>query len=100
MGKLCVDDTFYSTEFPEGYINISSKDLPDPCEIRAIIPGTVLDVSVKKGQRVSREQVVILLEAMKMLNEIESGLEGQIDEIFVSPGDNVEKNQLMIRIVK
>ena len=98
MNELCIDDTCYSTEFPEEYIMTSSKDLPDPSEIRAIIPGTILEVRVRKGQRVSREQVVILLEAMKMFNEIESSIEGQIEEIFVSPGDKVGKNQIMIKI--
>ena len=101
MSKMyIIDDTSYSTEFPEEYTNRSSKEFPDPCEIRAIIPGTILDVRVRKGQRVTREQVVILLEAMKMFNEIESGTEGVIDEVFVSPGDKVGKNQIMIKISK
>ena len=100
MSELCIDDTFYNTEFPEEYIKVSPKDLPDPSIIRAIIPGTILEVRVRKGQRVSREQVVILLEAMKMFNEIEASAEGRIEEIFVSPGDKVGKNQIMIKISK
>jgi pyruvate carboxylase subunit B len=85
---------------PDEYINRLPKELPDPCEIRAIIPGTILEVRVRKGQRVTREQVVILLEAMKMFNEIESGIDGLIDEVFVSPGDKVGKNQIMVKISK
>ena len=100
MSELCIDDTHYSTEFPEEYKTASSKDLPDPSEIRAIIPGTILEVRVRKGQKVSRDQVVIVLEAMKMFNEIEASTEGQIEEIFVSPGDKVGKNQIIMRISK
>lgn len=100
MSKLCIDDTWYHTELPEENINTPYRSLTDPCEIRSIIPGTIVEVRVQKGQRVSREEVVILLEAMKMFNEIEAGIEGRINEIFVLPGDRVEKDQVLLRIAK
>ena len=40
------------------------------------------------------------IEAMKMLNDLESEVEGRIDEIKVKVGDKVEKDQLLIRIKK
>ena len=44
--------------------------------------------------------MVLILEAMKMFNDVESEIEGKIVEIKVSKGDKVEKGQLMIRLKK
>ena len=68
-------------------------DLGNPYEIRAIIPGTILDVKVRKGQRINVGQVVLVLEAMKMFNEIESDKSGIIKEILVENGQPVEYNE-------
>lgn len=98
MKKLLIDDTEYETEIPENSPMDRFNGMPDPHEVRAIIPGTIVEIKVRKGQRVSGGQVVLVLEAMKMYNEMEVKIGGKIGEISVSPGDRVEKNQLMIRI--
>ena len=74
------------------------KGISDPLEVRAVIPGTIVEIKVRKGQRISDGQVLLVLEAMKMYNEVEAKIDGKIDEISVSAGDRVEKGQLMIRI--
>ena len=56
------------------------------------------EIKVRKGQRISDGQVLLILEAMKMYNEIEAKIDGKVEEIRVSEGDRVEKGQLMIRI--
>ena len=98
MKKLLIDDTYYETEIPENIWVGRIKGRSDPYEVRAIIPGTIVDIKVRKGQRISGGQVLLILEAMKMYNEIEAKIEGKIEEIRVSEGDKVEKDQLMIRI--
>jgi len=98
MHKLLIDDTVYETEIPENGLGSRYKGMPNLCEVRAIIPGTVVEVKVLKGQRVSEGQVVLILEAMKMYKEVEAKTSGRIEEISVSPGDRVEKGLLMIRI--
>jgi biotin carboxyl carrier protein len=98
MHKLLIDDTVYETEIPEKGLRSRYKGMPNPREVRAIIPGTVIEVKVRKGQRVSEGQVVLILEAMKMYKEVEAKTSGKIEEISVSPGDRVEKGLLMIRI--
>ena len=98
MKKLLIDDTPYETEIPEnGPIGLF-EGISDPLEVRAIIPGTIVEIKVQKGQRVSDGQVLLILEAMKMYNEIEAKIDGKIEEISVSVGDRVEKDQPMIRI--
>ena len=98
--EICIDYTCYETSVPENYRKRSGKNIPDPCEIRAFIPGTIIDVKVKKGQMVSADQELLVLEAMKMYNDVATEVAGKVAEVHVSPGDSVEKNQLMVRIEK
>lgn len=96
---LLIDDTFYQTEVPYELVEKKQK-IRSQYEIRAIIPGIISEILVRKGQKVTSGQVVLILEAMKMFNDVESEIEGKIVEIKVSKGDKVEKGQLMIRLKK
>jgi biotin carboxyl carrier protein len=95
--NLLIDDTFYQTEVPDELVEKKQK-IKSRYEIRAIIPGIISEIMVRKGQKVTSGQVVLILEAMKMFNDVESEIEGKIVEIKVSKGDKVEKGQLMIRL--
>jgi len=66
-------------------------------EIRAPMPGMILDVLVKEGQEVSKGEKLVILEAMKMENIIKSSGEGTIETINIHKGMNVEKNQVLIQ---
>jgi pyruvate carboxylase subunit B len=98
MKRLLIDDTPYETEIPEKGLTGLFKGISDPLEVRAVIPGTIVEIKVRKGQRISDGQVLLVLEAMKMYNEVEAKIDGKIEEITVSTGDRVEKGQLMIQI--
>ena len=99
QNKIRIDETTYETEIPESYRGKEFNGMPDPYEVRAIIPGTIVEVGVQEGQRVIVGKVVLILEAMKMLNEMETEVDGKVSKISVSPGDIVEKNQLLMKIV-
>jgi len=58
--------------------------------LRAPMPGRVLSLQVKKGERVSGGQVAVILEAMKMENEIQIENEGVVTQIFVEENDTVD----------
>lgn len=64
--------------------------LGDSGIIKALMPGRIARVLVEKGQTVGRGTGLLVLEAMKMENEIPAPADGVIDEIFVSAGDTVE----------
>jgi biotin carboxyl carrier protein len=98
--ELCIDYTFYQTLIPDGYREKNGSRLSDPHEIRAFIPGTIIAVKVRKGQQVTAGQGILILEAMKMHNDVITEVTGKVAEVNVSPGDNVEKNQVMVRIEK
>jgi biotin carboxyl carrier protein len=69
-------------------------------EITAPIPGVVMDIKVVVGDIVEQNQVLVVLESMKMLMEFRAPFEGQIQKISVSKGQKLEKGDEMIRLEK
>ena len=76
-----------------GMDNLASTKVSD---LKAPMPGLVLEVSVKGGQEVSKGDALLILEAMKMENVIKSPTDGVIKNISVNKGETVEKNQLIL----
>ena len=66
--------------------------------ISSTIPGKIVSISAKEGQMVSEGDVVMILEAMKMQNEIQAPLSGTVTAINYKPGDSVEANSPLIII--
>ncbi len=66
-------------------------------EVKAPMPGKILDILVSQGQTVKKGDQLLVLEAMKMENIIRAGSDGTVVSIFVSKGMNVEKNQVLIQ---
>lgn len=58
--------------------------------IRAMMPGRIVRVTVKKGESVRKGTSLMVLEAMKMENDIQAPSDGIIDELFVEAGQTVE----------
>ncbi len=67
-------------------------------EIKAIIPGKVVSVSVAAGDEVSAGQQLLVVEAMKMQNELRSPRDGTIDRVAVAVGVNIEVGDLLVVI--
>jgi len=68
--------------------------------IAAPMPGKVVDVKVSLNAKVKKGEAVVIVEAMKMQNELTSPLEGVVKEVSVKAGDTVESGQKMILISK
>lgn len=66
-------------------------------EVKAPMPGLVLDVLVSPGQTVNMGDKILILEAMKMENAIKSPVAGVIASVTVTKGQAVDKNQVLIR---
>jgi glutaconyl-CoA decarboxylase len=64
--------------------------------VRAPMPGKVLDVFVEPGDKVDAGDVVLILEAMKMENELKSPRKGTIKAVTVKKGDPVAGQQLLV----
>jgi biotin carboxyl carrier protein len=66
-------------------------------EIKAPMPGLILDLKVAPGDLVKKGDVVLILEAMKMENSIKSPGDGIVKAVNVSLKQSVEKNQVLIQ---
>ena len=62
------------------------------------MPGTILSVKVAAGQAVSRGDVLLTLEAMKMENEIIAPSDGTVGEVFVSVGQSVNTGDVLLNL--
>jgi biotin carboxyl carrier protein len=65
-------------------------------EIRSFMPGKVVEVLVAVGDDVSKDQGVLIVEAMKMENEVRAAADGKVKEIRVAPGQAVESGELLV----
>ena len=66
--------------------------------VKAPLPGTVNEIKVKVGQAVKKGDTVIVLEAMKMENNIDADRDGKIAEIRVAKGDTVMEGAVLVTI--
>lgn len=66
--------------------------------VAAPIPGTIISVDVSKGQSVKKGQLLVVIESMKMENEILSPEDGTISEVYVSSGDSVASGAALLII--
>ena len=65
-------------------------------EVKAPMPGSILDILVKEGDEVKENDQLLVLEAMKMENVIKSPGDGTVGKVHISRKQNVEKNQVLI----
>lgn len=66
--------------------------------IGATMPGSVLQVLVKRGDKVTKGQPIIITEAMKMETTIRAGISGTVSSLYVVEGDQIQSNDLLLEI--
>lgn len=82
--------------------NKSQDSIPideNAISIKAPMPGTILSFNVSVGDTVSEGQVLAILEAMKMENELVSPASGKVKSIHVEKGSSVVENQIILQII-
>lgn len=77
-----------------GNLNVDSGEI----SIRAPMPGMIVAIPVAEGQEVKARQTVIILESMKMENELKAPRDGIVQRISVEVGQSVEQNKLLVTI--
>jgi biotin carboxyl carrier protein len=91
-----LDDITYDTFLTEKFKNRIPFAEPDPKKILAFIPGKIKKVHVKKKSKVKDGEILLVLEAMKMNNNIFSPMKGTIKEVYVTAGMSVSKGSLLV----
>lgn len=78
---------------------VEKKEVPQGAEtIDAPMPGTILSINVNEGDNVSSGQVLLILEAMKMENEIVAPRDGKIASILTTKGASVDGGESLLII--
>jgi biotin carboxyl carrier protein len=70
----------------------------DEIQLKSPMPGLIVAVPVEEGQQVDKGDNLVILESMKMQNEIKAPREGKVTGVRVNPGDNVDQNQVLVVI--
>lgn len=67
--------------------------------LKAPMPGLVVTIPVAEGQEVKKGQVLLILESMKMQNELKSPRDGKVNRIKVKAGESVEQRQTLLSVM-
>ena len=91
-----MDDFSYETHLTEKFKKRKLYEAYDPKKVIAFIPGKIKKVHVKKKSKVKEGEILLVLEAMKMNNNIFSPIKGVIKDVYVTPGLSVSKGALLV----
>ena len=94
--SLNLEEGTYKTLPTRKYQKRKSYEPHNPKVLTAFIPGTIRKVNVKKGKKVKKHEVLVVLEAMKMNNQIFAPFDGTIKELPVKEGELVTKDQVLV----
>lgn len=95
---LIVQGARYKTTLTRKFKGRKLWSAPNHNQIFSFMPGTIIDVMVKPGQKVKKNETILILEAMKMHNKVLMPFDGEIMTINVAPADSVPRNFLMAEI--
>jgi biotin carboxyl carrier protein len=82
----------------EAEVSHGGKGSDSKGSITAPMPGKIISIKVKAGDTVAQNQIVAVLEAMKMENEIQADIAGTVQSVSVKPGESVEGGQVLLVI--
>lgn len=96
--ELYVNGDTYKTKICRKYAEKPAWEAEDLTKVTAFIPGTIREIMVKKGQKVEKGDVLLILEAMKMRNRVKSQISGKIKTILVKSNQIVAKNAILVEL--
>ena len=98
LGFLNIDTSLYQTRISNKFTNRKPYQPADPRIILSFIPGTVLDIFIEPGQDVSKGDILMILDAMKMQNKLKCSMDGRVKSIAVKKGDKVSKGTVLLEL--
>lgn len=102
--KVKVNDNVYDVKIEEEkFVKEEKKVKEEKAEVKTLkgaiyppMPGKIISVKVKSGDKVKKGEILLILEAMKMQNEIRAEFEGIVKEVKVKNGDAVSANDVLV----
>jgi biotin carboxyl carrier protein len=98
LKTLVVQGAVYQTNYTWKFENRVMWEAPNPNHIYSFIPGTIIDIYVKTKQKVKEGETLLLLEAMKMQNQVRMPFDGQIVKIHIKKDQVIPKKYLMLEV--
>jgi len=98
IATLVIGDTAYETTLTRKFASRKRYEKRDPRLVVAHIPGVIQVVRVKAGEAVRRGAPLLVLEAMKMANDMTAPLDGKVRAVHVRPGQMVAKGELLAEL--
>ena len=92
------EEISYKTSVTKKFANRTPYTPPDSRRVVAFIPGTILKVHVKEGQKVKKGDKLLVLQAMKMDNQLLATRSGTVKKIYVKQGEVVPKQYLLLEL--
>lgn len=98
LDLFVVDSEKYKTKLTEKYLNRKPYEKNNPGKLTAFIPGSIISIHVSEGQEVQKDDLLIVLEAMKMLNQIKAPFSGKVKKINVKQHERVPKSHVLLEL--
>lgn len=98
LKNLIIQGAVYKTTFTKKFENRVNWEAPNENLLYSFIPGTIIDIFVKPKNKVKEGQTLLLLEAMKMQNQVRMPFDGEIVKIHVKKDEVIPNRHLMIEV--
>ncbi len=98
LEEFIIDEGVYKTRTNKMYRQRKPYQPENPAQLKSFMPGNIPEVFVKEGDEVKQGDILLILEAMKMKNQIMAPYDGIIKSIHVKEGATVPKNFILIEM--
>lgn len=98
LKELVIQGGVYLTKYSRKFEERDIWEAPDENKLYSFIPGTIIDIFVKPKQKVKEGETLLLLEAMKMQNQVRMPFDGEVVQIHVKKNEVIPNRYLMIEI--
>ena len=98
MKSLIIQGAIYKTTYTRKFEERIKWEAPNKNLIYSFIPGTIIDIYIKPGDKLKEGETLLLLEAMKMQNQVRMPFDGVIKKIHIKKDEVIPNRYLMLEI--
>ncbi|MGM9774929.1 MAG: biotin/lipoyl-containing protein [Candidatus Egerieousia sp.] len=98
--QLAEGGRVYQTRLTKKFLERKQWKAPNPLQVLSNIPGSVVEVFVKPGEKVTKGDKLMVYEAMKMKNIINAPMDGEIRSVAAKVGEHLPKGALLVTFKK